>query len=479
MPNRLRAVSLIYGDGIGPEIMRATLRVLEAAGAELEPEEIHLQRSGERTRNGLAESAWESLRRTQVLLKAPVSSTLLGGHKNLNVTIRKTLGLYANIRPCVSYAPFVQTRHPNLDVVIIRENEEDLYGGIENRQTTDIVQSLKLISRPGCEKIIRYAFEYAQIHGRKKVSALTKDRIMEFTDGFFHQIFREIAAEYPELNCEHQSLDMGTARLADAPESFDVIVIPNLYGDILSDLATQISSGSIGLGGSTNFGDHCVMFEAIHGSAPTIAGHDLANPSGLLLSAVMMLVHMDQQDVAQRVHNAWLKTIEEGLHTQDIYSESLSSRELGTQAFADAVIERLGQMPQTLRPVSYSHTLHAQRNFILPYHRLPVHKELVGVDVFLDWPHRDVSALAKRLSELNRAALRLELMTNLGVQVWPQEFPETRLSDYWHCRFSSLNGPVLQAEQVLDLLQAIATAGFDFVKTENLYRINGALAYSG
>ncbi len=277
-------ITVAYGDGIGPEIMEATLDILFAAGAQLEIEEIEI---GEKVylrgvSAGIEDSAWESLRRTKVFLKAPITTPQGSGYKSLNVTTRKTLGLYSNVRPCVSYHPFVKSKHPIMDVVIVRENEEDLYAGIEHRQTSEVYQCLKLITRPGCEKIVRYAFEYARNNNRKKVTCFTKDNIMKMTDGLFHQVFDEIGAEYPELEKEHWIVDIGAAKLADTPEMFDVIVMPNLYGDILSDVAAQIT-GSVGLAGSANIGDYCAMFEAIHGSAPRRAGQNLANPSGLLI----------------------------------------------------------------------------------------------------------------------------------------------------------------------------------------------------
>src|SRR5499425_1594873 len=343
-------ITVANGDGIGPEIMAATLRILEAAAAPLEIEKIDI---GEKVylagnSSGIEPSSWESLRRTRVFLKAPITTPQGGGYKSLNVTVRKVLGLYANVRPCVSYHPFVETKHPKMDVVVVRENEEDLYAGIEHQQTNDVVQCLKLISRPGSEKIVRYAFEYARRNKRKKVTCFTKDNIMKQTDGLFHKVFDEIGVDYPDLEKEHWIVDIGAAKLADTPEAFDVIVMPNLYGDILSDVAAQIA-GSVGLAGSSNIGDHCAMFEAIHGSAPRRAGQNLANPSGLLLGAVMMLVHIGQEDVAEQVHNAWLVTIEEGIHTYDVFTEGLSREKVGTKEFAKAVVARIGQRPQKLK----------------------------------------------------------------------------------------------------------------------------------
>src|SRR5438477_606684 len=286
-------ITVAYGDGIGPEIMTATLNIIKAAGARIDIEEIAVGEKVYLAGNpaGIAPSAWESLRRTKVFLKAPITTPQGGGYKSLNVTTRTVFGMYANVRPCASYAPFVRTKHPRMDVVIVRENEEDVYGGIEYRQTQDMTECLKLISRPGSQKIVRYAFDYARRNGRKKVTCFTKDNIMKITDGLFHKIFDEIAPEYPDIENEHWIVDIGSAKLADAPENFDVLVLPNLYGDVLSDVAAQIA-GSVGLAGSANIGEHIAMFEAIHGSAPRRAGQNLANPSGLFLGAVMMLVHL-------------------------------------------------------------------------------------------------------------------------------------------------------------------------------------------
>ena len=283
-------VAVAEGDGIGPEITAATLHVLKEAGAHID---IHPIEIGEKVylqgyQTGIVPETWATIRHCKGFLKAPITTPQGGGFKSLNVTIRTTLGLYANVRPCISYFPFVATKHPNMDVVIIRENEEDLYTGIEYRQSRDTYHALKIITRPGCERIVRYAFEYAKAHHRKKVTCFSKDNILKLSDGLFHKVFDEIAAEYPDIQNEHWIVDIGAAKLADTPEVFDVIVMANLYGDILSDVAAQIA-GSVGLAGSANIGEHCAMFEAIHGSAPRRAGQNLANPSGMLLAGVLML----------------------------------------------------------------------------------------------------------------------------------------------------------------------------------------------
>jgi isocitrate dehydrogenase len=461
--------------------MAATLHILKEAGAPLEIETIEIGEKVYLAGNeaGIAQSAWDSLRRTRVFLKAPITTPQGGGFKSLNVTVRKTFGLYANVRPCVSYHPFVETKHPRMDVVIVRENEEDVYGGIEYRQTDQVTQCLKLISRPGTEKIVRYAFEYARRNNRRKVTCFTKDNIMKITDGLFHKIFEEIAADYKDIENEHWIVDIGAAKLADTPEAFDVVVLPNLYGDVLSDVAAQIA-GSVGLAGSANIGSSIAMFEAIHGSAPRRAGQNLANPSGLLLGAVMMLVHIGLGDVAERVHNAWLRTIEDGVHTYDIYDESVSKEKVGTREFADAVVARLGQQPETLKPVVYKKDVDeadSQAQVSAGHERAT--KELIGVDIYLDWPEGSADELGAAMQKLDGDGLRIKAISNRGVKVWPGGASETFCSDHWRCRFiAATDGGQPTHSQLASLLQRAAEAGFDFIKTENLYNFGGKPGYS-
>lgn len=480
MSNKI-PITVAHGDGIGPEIMAATLQILEKAGAPLDIETIDI---GEKVylagnSSGIEPSSWDSLRRTRVFLKAPITTPQGGGFKSLNVTVRKTLGLYANVRPCVSYHPFVETKNPVMDVVIVRENEEDLYGGIEHRQTEQVMQCLKLISRPGSERIVRYAFEYARRNNRKKVTCFTKDNIMKFTDGLFHKVFDEIAKDYPDIINEHWIVDIGAAKMADTPEAFDVIVMPNLYGDILSDVAAQIA-GSVGLAGSANIGDNVAMFEAIHGSAPRRAGQNLANPSGLLLGAVMMLVHMGLADIAERVHNAWLRTLEDGVHTYDIYAEGVSTEKVGTREFADAVVKRLGQLPEKLKTAKYktgsdNETASRKDGAVVAAAK----KELVGVDVFLDWSSGSANKLGDSVTAIAGDGLKLAVLSNRGVKVWPGGHAETFCSDHWSCRFfSKAAGKPIEHAEIVTLLQSFADAGFDFIKTENLYNFDGEAGYT-
>ncbi|MEB3287401.1 MAG: NADP-dependent isocitrate dehydrogenase [Vampirovibrionales bacterium] len=470
-------ITVAKGDGIGPEIMDATLHILKAAGARIDIEEIEIGEKVYLRGNsaGIEPSAWESLKRTKVFLKAPITTPQGGGFKSLNVTTRKTLGLYANVRPCVSYHPFVDTKHHNMDVVIVRENEEDLYAGIEYQQSDESVYAVKLISRPGSEKIIRYAFEYAKANNRKKVTCFTKDNIMKLSDGLFHKIFDEIAAEYPDIENEHWIVDIGAAKLADTPEAFDVVVLPNLYGDILSDVAAQIA-GSVGLAGSANIGETCAMFEAIHGSAPRRAGQNLANPTGLLLGAVMMLVHIGQSDIAENVHNAWLKTIEDGIHTYDIYEEGVSKEKVGTKEFAEAVAARVGQKPSKLKPVEYKSGESMANIKAKPTQ--PKKKSLVGVDVFVHWTqeNRSPDKLAELIKKSDGDGLALNNISNRGQVVWPGGHKETFCSDQWRCRYVSQTP--IKHSQVVSLLDRLEKAGFDFVQTEGLYTFDGEKGYT-
>ena len=484
-------ITVAHGDGIGPEIMDATLSVLEAAKVSLHYDRIDIGEkqflAGHET--GISAASWNTILKNPVFLKSPITTPQGGGYKSLNVTIRKSLGLFANVRPCRAFMPYVHGNFPDLDLVIVRENEEDLYAGIEHQQTQEVFQSLKLISRPGTEKIVRYAFEYARVNHRHKITCMTKDNIMKLTDGLFHKVFDEVAKEYPGIEANHMIIDIGSAKLAHHPDQFDVIVTLNLYGDIISDIAAEVA-GSVGLGGSSNVGMKYAMFEAIHGSAPDIAGKNIANPSGLINGAIMMLNHMDLTEEAAKIHNAWLCTIEQGIHTGDIYKKELSSQKVGTKEFAQAVIENLGNRPSQMKPVDYgkeSKPISIQ----LKTEKIHQKKELVGVDVFLDWSvgNRNPDELGKLLEACQSDAVQLKLVSNRGVRVYPGGVNEFSCSDHWRCRFvssqSTLNANryvtkfhALEALEIPKLLERLFAAGLDTVKTENLYTFDGKRGYT-
>jgi len=473
-------IALARGDGIGPEIMDAVLEILEAAGAGLEFDEIE---AGEDVYErgvsaGIAPDAWETIRAHRTIFKAPITTPQGGGYKSLNVTLRKSLSLYANVRPCVAYDPFVGSKFPGMDVTVIRENEEDSYSGIEYRNSGEMVEALKFISYPGTERICRFAFEYARKHDRDRVTCMTKDNILKMSDGLFHEIFEEVADEYPEIEAQHLIIDIGAARVAANPNEFDVVVAPNLYGDILSDITAE-QSGSVGLVGSANIGDEFAMFEAIHGSAPDIAGEGIANPSGLLHGAIMMLNHLGKGDVANRVDDAWLKTIEDGVHTPDIYRDGRSQELATTESFTRAVVDRMGEEPQNFDPSDHPQGEEPVRGAI--EQRIPParreQKKLVGVDIFLEWSDGTPDDLGEQLQEHSGERFELETIANRGMKVWPDGMPETFVVDHWQCRFKTTGG-AREFGEVLDLAKKLDEAGLDVVKTDSLFEFDGERAYT-
>ncbi len=471
-------IAVADGDGIGPEIMAATLKILEQAEAPLDITKIEI---GEKVYlrgqpAGIEPATWDILRRSSAFLKAPITTPQGGGFKSLNVTVRTTLGLYANVRPCVAYYPFVQTKHPGMNVVIVRENEEDLYTGIEYRQSPEVYEALKIMTSPGCQRIVRYAFEYAKVNERKKVTCFSKDNILKMTDGLFHRIFDEIGEDYPEIEKEHWIVDIGAAKLADTPTAFDVIVMPNLYGDILSDVAAQIA-GSVGMAGSANIGTHGAMFEAIHGSAPRRAGQNLANPSGLLLAAVQMLVHLGIPEQASLIHNAWLRTLEEGIHTYDIYRDGVSKKKVGTSEFAQAVIDHFGQTPQSLPSVQYTSTKHIRHMPPKQSSSKSVQK-LDGVDFFIFW-EGDVEQLSSRIKETLNAKLQLKMIANRGTRVWPQNIPETSCVDNWRCRIMGLNKEdMVSMKELSEAMLALSNNSLLITQACFLFSFDGQPCYT-
>lgn len=471
------SVTVARGDGIGPEIMDAVLEILAYAGAAIEPKFIEVGEKAYRDghSSGIRPEDWKVIGANRAFLKAPITTPQGGGYKSLNVTIRKTLGLFANVRPVRSLHPFVATRHPGMDLVIVRENEEDLYAGIEHRQTHEVYQCLKLMSRPGCERIVRYAFEYARHSGRGKVTCMTKDNIMKLTDGLFHKVFDEISLEYPDIASEHLIIDIGAARLADTPEQFDVVVVPNLYGDIVSDVVAQIS-GSVGLAGSANIGPKQAMFEAIHGSAPDIAGKNVANPSGLLMGALQMLDYIGQSRVGMLIENAWLKCIEDGIATADIHSAQ-STVKTGTAGFVQEVIRRLGDKPAQLRAIAGSK---AHMHFNYKQRARPKEvKTLDGIDIFVHEDNRDPEQLGQRLQHIIAdSGVVLQMITNRGVKVYPQGNPETWCTDHWRCRFTRQGNQRLSAQGLFRLAGSLAEARLDVIKTELLYSFDNKPGYS-
>jgi isocitrate dehydrogenase (NAD+) len=326
-------VTLIPGEGIGPEVAAATRRILEAAGVQIDWEEI-AGRTGDPTDQGhVNQAAIESVRRNHVALKGPMATAIAGGAPSVNVALRKSLDLYANLRP-VKNLPGVKSHFENVDLVLVRENTEDLYSGLEHEVVPGVVESLKIITEKASTRIARFAFEYVRRHGRKKIHAIHKANIMKLSDGLFLRSVRTVAAQFPEIQYKELIVDNACMQIVMDPLQFDVLLLPNLYGDVMSDLAAGLVGG-LGVVPSANIGEDCAMFEAVHGTAPDIAGKGLANPTALLMSALLMLDHLGEQRAAERIEAALKKIYREKHTTRDVGGTA------GTDEFADAVVTAL------------------------------------------------------------------------------------------------------------------------------------------
>jgi isocitrate dehydrogenase len=471
MKQAIIPIAVAYGDGIGPEIVTATLKILKEAKVPIRVETIEV---GEKLykklyKYGISDEVWSVISRTKAFLKGPITTPQGGGYRSLNVTFRKRLGLYSNVRPVESCHPFLKTVHEKTDIVVIRENEEDIYLGLEYRSTNQVHKAVKLLTIENTFKIVKYAFEYAKMHNRKKVTCITKDNILKLTDGTFHKIFKTIAKEYPDIESDHLLVDIGTAKIASKPEQFDVIVTNNLYGDIISDVTAEIC-GSVGLAGSANIGLNYGMFEAVHGSAPDIADKNIANPSGIINAAVMMLSYLGLSEHASLISNAWKKTIEDGIHTADIFDSGNSARQVKTLEFADAVVERLGQGPKKL-----SKSLISTGNIYID--TVPANKEkkvLVGVDVFLS----STETLDQVVEKINQDDnLKLDAISVKALKVWPDTGIQDVNSHFLRCRFLSKQQS-LDYVSIIRLFSRINTNGIEILSSENLYTFDGVEGFS-
>ncbi len=471
-------VTLIPGDGIGPEVVLAARRILDASGVAIQWEEAHAGASifKRGVASGVPSDTIESIARTRVALKGPLETPVGFGEKSANVTLRKLFETFANLRPIREF-PGVPTPYSGrgIDLVMVRENVEDLYAGIEHMQTPGVAQCLKLISRKGSEKIARLAFEVARAEGRKRIHCATKANIMKFTEGFLKRTFEEIAPEYPDVAAEHIVVDNCAHQLVKKPEQFDVIVTTNMNGDILSDLTSALVGG-LGFAPSANIGHDVAIFEAVHGSAPKYAGKDVANPTALILSGVMMLRHLGEMDAAQQVENAVLYTLAEGkVVPRDVVGDAKAS---GTRAYTDAIIANLGKTP-----------VGTKARFCRPLRVPPRSGEVVsvtaksrqtlGLDVFVeaDLSANELGGLLARVSE--GSGFKLKMISNRGTQVFPARGAETDCVDHWRCRFlyGQPNGD-LPLDRVNQLLGSIQTTGLRWMHLEKLQEFDGKPAFT-
>jgi len=468
-------VTAIPGDGIGPEVVRAVQRILAAAGARIDWEEA--EAGAEVFKRGIASGApqetLDSIARNGIVLKGPLETPVGYGEKSANVTLRKFFELYGNIRP-VRELPGIRTPFSGrgIDMVIVRENVEDLYTGIEHMQTAGAAQCLKLITEPGSERILRLAAALTLAEGRKKLTCATKANIMKFTEGMMKRVFERIMPEYPAIEPSHMIIDNCAHQMVIAPEQFDVVVATNMNGDIISDLAAGLVGG-LGVAPSSNIGDHAAMFEAVHGSAPQIAGRDLANPTALLLSAVMLLRHIGDFAAAEKVEQALLVTLEEGKNlTGDIAPKGQG---VGTTAYTDQVIANLGR--------TSGYASRAYNPLTLPewpkgvWHRAPKERLVMGLDVFIESGAMPSEIAASLQAAAEGTGLGLKMIENRGVQVWPALSGQPFLVDLFRCRFM-LDEPRETADEAIARLVAAISVRHHWMHLEKLQRFDGKDGYT-
>jgi len=470
-------ITLIEGDGIGPEVVGAAVRIIEAAGVAVEWDR---QRAGEKVfqsgdPSGVPSATIESIRRTGIALKGPLATPIGFGEQSANVMLRKLFELYANVRPAREL-PGVPTPFggQNLDVVVVRENVEDLYAGIEYMQTPGVAECLKLMSNKGCEKIVRLAFELARAEGRERIHCATKANIMKMTEGMLKRTFEEIAPQYPEIQAEHIIIDNCAHMLVRHPEQFELIVTSNMNGDIISDLTSGLAGG-LGFAPSANIGNDAVIFEAVHGTAPNIAGKNIVNPTALVLSAVMMLRHMAEFEAADTIENAILVTLEEGRTvTVDVSS---GEEPATTDEFVDAIIANFGKRSKRWRvrehaPIKLPNVPPDPVRVELDSRRV------VGVDVYIE-EGIYADELGKSLESIcEGSALRLKLISNRGARVYPPTEGNPDCVDHWRCRFVHRDtAHEVTDAQILTLLEAISHA-HHWMHIEKLQEFDGKEAFS-
>ncbi len=438
-------IALAPGDGIGPEIMDACLEIFQAAGVmesvEFVPVEMGEKIFARGDSRGMTDEAVDTVESTGLVYKGPMGTPIGGGGKSINVTLRKTFGAFANLRHFQSL-PGVDTVFSRagvpVDIYVVRENIEDTYGGIEHRLTRDVIECKRLISAPGCDQVHHFAFQAAERLGITKVHCGHKANIMKMTDGLFLERFRTLANDHPSIEIADVIIDALCMNLVLRPQEYRMVVLPNLQGDIVSDLAAGLVGG-LGFAPSANIGDKISIFEAVHGTAPDIAGKGIANPTSLLLSGLMLLRHIGLVKKAATIENALLATLESGVHTGDVKGQG---DPVGTQAFGQAIIERLGKAPtgQEARKVpdseSITHVVSprpAQNELMRTF--MTVERHVCGCDIYVDTTISPLE-LAQRLERIaDGTPFKLTMISNRGTQVWPSGSVYTEIVDYYRVRF--------------------------------------------
>ena len=476
-------IAVAKGDGIGPEIMEAVIGIFNAAKLPLDYQYVDMGKwvFDKGFSNGMTPEAKETIEQLGILFKGPMETPKGKGVKSVNVTARKTWNTYANDRKfqTLSGVDTVFSKAGiNIDLTIVRENIEDTYGGIEHKLTQDVAIARRYITRGGSEQVIRYAFEMAQKKGAKRITCGHKANIMKLTDGLFLEVFNEIAKEYPNLKADDIIVDDLCMKLVSHPELFDVIVLTNLQGDIVSDLCAGLVGG-LGFAPSSNIGDHISIFEAVHGTAPDIAGKNIANPTSLLLSGLNMLRHLGMMEKAVMIENALLFTLESGVHTGDFGDKSIAS--VNTTVFAQAIIDNFGKQPTqnpkpNLKDFDFVSTNRAISNnpMLLGSNKEP-HK-IVGADFFIETTLQP-NELAAIAMQQEKNELKLVTISNRGTQVWPTGSVFTNLVNQYLLRFETENATPLTQSDIIHLYSGLAK-NFQISSVEILNMWGDKKAYS-
>ena len=476
-------IAVAKGDGIGPEIMEAVIGIFNAAKLPLDYQFVDMGKwvFDKGFSNGMTPEAKETIEQLGILFKGPMETPKGKGVKSVNVTARKTWNTYANDRKfqTLSGVDTVFSKAGiNIDLTIVRENIEDTYGGIEHKLTQDVAIARRYITRGGSEQVIRYAFEMAQKKGAKRITCGHKANIMKLTDGLFLEVFNEVSKAYPNLKADDIIVDDLCMKLVSRPDLFDVIVLTNLQGDIVSDLCAGLVGG-LGFAPSSNIGDHISIFEAVHGTAPDIAGKNIANPTSLLLSGLNMLRHLGMMEKAVMIENALLFTLESGVHTGDFGDKSIPS--VNTTVFAQAIIDNFGKQPShhpkpNLKDFDFVSTNKAISNnpMLLGSNNEP--HTIVGADFFIESTLQP-NALAAIAMQQEKNQLKLVTISNRGTQVWPTGSVFTNLVNQYLLRFETENGTPLTQSDIINLYSALAI-NFQISSVEILNMWGDKKAYS-
>jgi isocitrate dehydrogenase len=468
-----RPITVINGDGIGPEVTTLAIELMVAAGANIRVDQAIAggQAFAAGIISGVPEETLASIAKNKVVLKGPLATPIGEGEKSANVTLRKTFEMFANIRPAREL-PGIPTPFSGrgVDLVIIRENVEDLYAGIEHMQTPNVAQCLKLISRVGSARIAHAAFAFASSQGRSSVTVATKANIMKLTEGLFKSEFEKAALEYPKIRSSHILIDNCAHQLVMSPEDFDVIVTTNMNGDILSDLASGLVGG-LGFSPSMNLGYEVAMFEAVHGTAPDIAGHNKANPTAMILSGVMLLRHISQFEAADRLEQALLLTLEEGIHTPDVKGPGA----LGTKEFADAIRQRLGSVSS--EPIKPHSELVLKKLWPKDVDVTPPSRSKEGIDLLIE-SQELAQVIAQKINlAISKGPFKLTMISNRGTRVWPGPAIGATEVDHYRCRFA-FDKTSEWSESAVALLLSQVGNHYRWMHVEKLESYAGIPSYS-